>query len=90
MSERESNNGGAFIEGLFLGAVIGGALALIFAPQSGEETRAWLKQIKDENQDIIDEAVVSSENAVSIAKKKIDDSFKSVSKIIEGRKGKGA
>ncbi len=90
MAERESNSGAAFIEGLFLGAVIGGALALIYAPQSGAETREWLKKIKDDNQDIIDDAVVSSENAVSVAKKKIDDSFKSVSKIIEGRKGKGA
>lgn len=90
MAERGPKSGAAFIEGLFLGAVIGGALALIFAPQSGKETRDWLKKIKDDNQDIIDEALVSSENAVSSAKKKIEDSFKSVSKLVEGKKGKGA
>lgn len=90
MSECESKGGAAFIEGLFLGAVIGGALALLFAPQPGSETRKWLKEIKDDNQDIIDEALASSENAVTAAKKKIEDSFKSVSRIVEGKKGKGA
>jgi gas vesicle protein len=89
MAERESKSGAAFIEGLFLGAVIGGALALIYAPQSGKETREWLKRIKDDNQDIIDEAMVSSESAVTAAKKKIEDSFKAVSHLVEGKKVKG-
>lgn len=90
MAERESRNAAAFIEGLFLGAVIGGALALIYAPQSGKETREWLKKIKDDNQDIIDDAIASSENAVAAAKKKIEESFKAVSHLVEGKKGKGA
>ena len=89
MCDRKPKSGAAFIEGLLLGAVAGGVLALLFAPQAGKETRQWLKAIKDDNQDIIDEAIVSSESAVAAAKRKIDDSFKAVSHMVEGRKGKG-
>ena len=89
MCDKQRKSGAAFVEGLFLGAVIGGALALLFAPQTGKETRDWLKKIKDDNQDIIDEAVINSESAVAAAKRKIDDSFKAVSHMVEGRKGKG-
>jgi gas vesicle protein len=39
---------GSFISGLLTGAVIGGAIALLFAPQSGEETREKLKGKFDE------------------------------------------
>lgn len=34
---------GSFISGLLAGAVIGGVIALLFAPQSGNETREQLK-----------------------------------------------
>jgi len=34
---------GSFISGLVAGAVIGGVVALLFAPQSGKETRDQLK-----------------------------------------------
>jgi len=37
--------------GLLTGAVIGGVVALLFAPQSGEETR---QMIKDKATDIVD------------------------------------
>ncbi len=34
---------GSFISGLLAGAAIGGVIALLFAPQSGKETREQLK-----------------------------------------------
>lgn len=37
------NNGTDFLAGFLLGAVAGTALALLFAPQSGEQTRQQLK-----------------------------------------------
>ena len=83
MSERQRKSGAAFFEGLLLGTVIGGALALLFAPQSGEETRTWLKKIKDDNQDVIDDALINGETAVAAAKRKIEDSFKSVSRMVD-------
>ncbi|OFY65211.1 MAG: hypothetical protein A2V64_06170 [Bacteroidetes bacterium RBG_13_43_22] len=35
---------GSFIAGLLTGAVIGGAVALLYAPKSGKETREQIKQ----------------------------------------------
>jgi gas vesicle protein len=35
---------GSFLIGLITGAVIGGGLALLFAPSSGEDTRARLQE----------------------------------------------
>jgi gas vesicle protein len=35
---------GSFITGLLAGAVIGGVIALLYAPQSGKETREKLRQ----------------------------------------------
>jgi gas vesicle protein len=40
-----ANNGTEFVAGFLLGAVAGAAIGLVFAPQSGEETR---QQIKDQ------------------------------------------
>ena len=39
---RESTNG--FFAGLILGAVIGAGVALLYAPQSGPETRRLVKE----------------------------------------------
>lgn len=39
---RESSS--KFFEGLILGAVIGAAVALLYAPQSGKETRRMMKE----------------------------------------------
>jgi gas vesicle protein len=37
-------NLGSFITGLLAGAAIGGAIALLYAPKSGNETREQIKQ----------------------------------------------
>ena len=36
------NNGGAMMGGFLLGALVGGGLALLFAPRTGNETRRQL------------------------------------------------
>jgi len=38
------NRGVDFLLGFITGALVGAAVALIFAPQSGEETREYLKE----------------------------------------------
>jgi gas vesicle protein len=40
---RMRNKAGAFFLGMLVGAVVAGGVALLFAPQSGRETRAALK-----------------------------------------------
>ena len=36
-------DGGKFFEGLIVGAVVGAAVALFMAPQSGEQTKSGIK-----------------------------------------------
>jgi gas vesicle protein len=40
----QKNNGGEFFAGLVVGGLIGAALALLLAPQSGEESRAQIRE----------------------------------------------
>lgn len=82
-----NNDRGAanFLEGLLLGAVIGGVLGVLFAPQSGERSRAWLKNLKEDNQDIIDSALDTSENIISSSKQAITEGFDKVAKMIESK-----
>lgn len=50
------NNGdlGSFLAGFMIGGLIGAGVALLMAPQSGEETRAY---IKDKSIELRDQAV---------------------------------
>lgn len=55
MSERESDLG-AFLAGFFIGGLVGVAVALLFAPQSGEETRVL---IRDKSIELKDKAATT-------------------------------
>jgi len=48
MADECKGQGGALLMSFFAGAVIGGGLALLMAPRSGEETRETLKVAGDE------------------------------------------
>ena|ERR1700737_4991652 len=43
MSKDGDNSGIGFLTGLAIGALVGAAVAIVFAPQSGEETRDFLR-----------------------------------------------
>jgi gas vesicle protein len=62
MSERDEF--GAFLVGFVVGGLTGAVVALLFAPQSGEETRAL---IKDKSIELRDKAQVSTEEALARA-----------------------
>jgi len=55
MSERDDGLG-AFLAGLFMGGLLGAAAALLLAPQSGEDTRTY---IKDKSIELKDKAAVT-------------------------------
>src|SRR5690242_21186800 len=57
MSDRDEF--GAFLVGFVVGGLTGAVVALLFAPQSGEETRAL---IKDKSIEIRDRAATSAED----------------------------
>lgn len=42
------NGAGSFLTGVILGALVGAGVALLYAPQTGEETRKQLKVKADE------------------------------------------
>lgn len=47
-----ANNKSDFLAGLLIGGALGAALALLYAPSSGEETRDKLKKKGDEFKDV--------------------------------------
>lgn len=62
MSERDEF--GAFLVGFVVGGLTGAVVALLFAPQSGEETRAI---IKDKSIELRDKAQVTAEETLARA-----------------------
>ena len=62
MSDRDEF--GAFLVGFVVGGLTGAVVALLFAPQTGEETRAL---IKDKSIELRDKAQVTAEEAYAHA-----------------------
>ena len=62
MSDRDEF--GAFLVGFVVGGLTGAVVSLLFAPQSGEETRAL---IKDKSIELRDKAQVTAEEALARA-----------------------
>jgi gas vesicle protein len=62
MSDRDEF--GAFLVGFVVGGLTGAVVSLLFAPQSGEETRAL---IKDKSIELRDKAKVTAEEAYARA-----------------------
>jgi len=62
MSDRDEF--GAFLVGFIVGGLTGAVVSLLFAPQSGEETRAL---IKDKSIELRDKASVTAEQAMAKA-----------------------
>ena len=64
---------GTFVIGLVVGGITGAMLALLFAPQSGEETRTVIKEkaieLKDKTSETVGEAYAKAEAAANDAVK---------------------
>jgi gas vesicle protein len=86
--EREGGGGlGSFI----LGALVGAGLALLFAPQSGEEAQSEIKaralKLKDVAQDRVRGAQSSLENRLASARENVQTRVESVKEAVDtGRK----
>jgi gas vesicle protein len=55
-----NNEGAAFFAGLIIGGLVGAALALLLAPQSGEETRAQIRDRSLEYKDWAEEGYLEA------------------------------
>ncbi|RPJ27514.1 MAG: YtxH domain-containing protein [Chloroflexi bacterium] len=74
------------LSGLLVGSVIGAATALLFAPRSGEETRA---EIRDKAVELRDQATETVKDTVSQAKSRVSDVKDNVMDKVEGLKQRG-
>jgi gas vesicle protein len=63
-----------------IGIGVGAALGILFAPQSGEDTR---DQLADGAQDTLDEAVSSGRKWIRRAKRNVDDATDYVKKNVD-------
>jgi gas vesicle protein len=72
------NNGdlGSFLAGFLIGGLIGAATALLMAPQSGEETRAMIREksieLRDQAMETADEARHRAEATAAEARARAD------------------
>lgn len=75
MSERDEF--GAFLVGFVVGGLTGAVVALLFAPQSGEETRALIKdksiELRDRAAHTAEEALARAEAAAAEARQRADE-----------------
>lgn len=80
MSDRDEF--GAFLVGFVVGGLTGAVVALLFAPQSGEETRALIKdksiELRDQASQSAEELLARAESAASEARTRAEDLAKEV------------
>jgi len=79
-----NNNGSFGIVTFLAGAALGAGLALLFAPQSGEETR---KKIKDVSGKVADDLKENYEKLSNEAKKSVEQVKTAAEKAVENVKG---
>src|SRR5512139_1058292 len=76
MSERDGDFG-AFLAGFVIGGLVGAAVALILAPQSGEETRTLIRdrsiELKDMAAEKAETARIKAEAAAAEARARADE-----------------
>ena len=75
MSDRDEF--GAFLVGFIVGGLTGAVVALLFAPQSGEETRALIKdksiELRDRASQTAEEALSRAEAAAAEARARVEE-----------------
>ena len=89
MSDRDDF--GAFLIGFIVGGSTGAITALLFAPQSGEETRIMIKdraiELKDQTSETVSETLSKAEKASKDAVKRaevlLEDAKKKANEIAE-------
>ena len=81
------NNGGSYINGMLLGLVVGGALGVLLAPESGTKTRKKVRKVGDkylaQGREVYDAASEKYEHARAMAKPVLDELEKSLGPLLE-------
>lgn len=98
MSDNSSNSGFAFIAGLVVGGAIGAIAGLLFAPESGQETRKkvaikgkeWTDDLYSKFDDLKDSVVEVMEDVKKGAAEVMDDVKKGANDVLDDVKKKAA
>jgi gas vesicle protein len=83
---------GAFLSGFIVGGLIGAVVALLMAPQSGEETRVMIRdrsiELKDKALEAAEEARMKAEAAAEEARMRADEIKQRGQQIYQDQKGR--
>jgi gas vesicle protein len=89
MSNRNGDFG-AFVSGFIIGGLVGAAVSLLLAPQSGEETRTMIRdkgiELKDQVEQTASETRARAETLAKEARMKAEDLQKQGQVILEEQK----
>lgn len=77
------SNRGGFLEGLIVGAILGGLSILVAAPSSRKELQYKIKQLRDENDDIIEATKETTEELIEKTKQSIESGFDRLGDILK-------
>jgi len=71
----DNGYGGIRMTGFFVGALVGAAVALLYAPCSGQETREWLskrtRDLRNKTQEALDETKDKARSFVNEAAREL-------------------
>ncbi len=70
---------GGFLEGLIVGALLGGLSILVASPSSRQEISSKVKKIRDENEEVFE----STEDLIAKTKQSIESGFEKLGDIIK-------
>jgi gas vesicle protein len=91
MSDRDGDFG-AFVSGFLIGGIVGAAVAILFAPQSGEETRTMIREksieLKGQVERTAAEARARAEQMAQEARQKAEDLQRRGQVVLEEQKGR--
>jgi gas vesicle protein len=89
MSCEDKSSFGVFLVGFLSGAALGAGLALLFAPQSGKETREKIKDVASDVKDKISDLVDDTKDFISEQKRALKDAVEAgkeaIKKAYEGQ-----
>lgn len=73
----EKNDFGAFLIGFIVGGLTGAAVSLLFAPQTGEDTRAFIRdkaiELRGKGSDVYEDVRVKAEDTWKETRQKADE-----------------
>ncbi|MGC6366549.1 MAG: hypothetical protein ACON35_00955 [Candidatus Marinamargulisbacteria bacterium] len=77
------SNRGGFLEGLIVGALLGGLSVLVASPNSRRQLQNKFQQLRSDNDELIEATMESTEDLIEKTKQSIETGFDRLSEIIK-------